>query len=204
MSIQTLPNGTIPLDYNEVLYWTIVQKPGRIIAVTLLGLPLGFVFGAGFLAFVLLFGRPMEINIHASIQARILLLIGVILVIPLHELAHGVAMRIYGARPQYGISWKALMIYTTAPGYAFLRNQYLVATLAPLVSLSLLACCGIRLMAGSPAVLLLAICAVINGTGAIGDLWISAIILRYPAYAYIVDERNGMRVFLPGKESKTD
>jgi len=198
MSIQTLPNGTIPLDYNEVLYWTIAQKARRIVAVNLLALPLAFIFSAGVFVFVLLFGRPMEINIHASIQERIILLIGVILVIPLHELAHGVAMRVYGARPQYGISWKATMFYTTAPGYAFRRNQYLVAILAPLVSLSLLACCGIWLLAGSPAVLLLAICAVINGTGAIGDLWISAIILRYPAYAYVVDERNGMRVFLPG------
>ena len=42
-----------------------------------------------------------------------------------------------------GVIWKGLMFYATAPGHAFLRNQYILVSLAPLVSLSILACFGI-------------------------------------------------------------
>jgi hypothetical protein len=47
-----------------------------------------------------------------------------------------------------------------------------------------------------------AVWAVVNGSGTIGDLWITAITLRYPEYAYIIDERDGIRVLLP--KSKTE
>jgi len=31
----------------------------------------------------------------------------------------------------------------------------------------------------------------------VGDLWITTIVLRYPATAYVIDEKDGIRVFLP-------
>jgi len=54
---------------------------------------------------------------------------------------------------------------------------------------------------GTAWVALFAFCATINAGGAIGDLWIAKIVLRYPASAYIMDERDGVRVFLPGETS---
>jgi hypothetical protein len=92
------------------------------------------------------------------------------------------------------------MFYATEPNYAFPRNEYLVVSLAPLVSLSILACFGILIQAGTSNVWLWAVWATINGSAAIGDLWITAITLRYPEYAYIIDERDGIRVFLPQNE----
>ena len=109
-------------------------------------------------------------------------------------------IRIFGAKPRYGVLWKGLMFYATAPGYAFPRNQYLIVSLAPMVSLSLLACLSILLQAGTVYVWLWAIWAMTNGSGTIGDLWITAVALRYPEYAYIIDERDGMRVLLPKSE----
>jgi hypothetical protein len=89
------------------------------------------------------------------------------------------------------------MFYATSPGYAFRRNDYLVVILAPLVGLSLLALMVI-LFAPPEVALLLALCATVNGAGAVGDLWILLITLRYPERAYVMDERDGMRIFLPG------
>ena len=40
--------------------------------------------------------------------------------------------------------------------------------------------------------------AAFNAAGAIGDVWISTIVLRYAPTAWIVDERDGIRVYLPG------
>lgn len=192
-------SGTPPSDYKEALYWKIGDKTGRIVVMNLLSVPLGFVFGIMFFIFALEFGKPPELISIDSTQPAIFL-VGILLVVVAHELAHGVAMRIFGAQPKYGAIWKRLMFYATAPGYAFSRNQYLVISLAPLVSLSILACLGILMQAGTSNVWLWAIWATINGSAAIGDLWLTAVALRYPEHAYIIDEQDGIRVFLPQGE----
>jgi hypothetical protein len=112
-------------------------------------------------------------------------------------LGHGLAMRAFSAHPRFGVLWTRLMVYATAPGHAFHRSAYIVVGLAPLVGLSLLAMSGMVLLAGTPWVTLLVLCAAANGAGACGDLWILSIILRYPPSAHLVDERDGVRVLLP-------
>jgi hypothetical protein len=196
MSISNRMSGRIPDDHEEVLYWKIAEWASRIIVMNLLSIPLAIVFGYIFFMLVQMFGKPAEIISIDSTRTTILLA-GILLVVVLHELAHGVAMRFFGAHPKYGVIWKGLMFYATAPGYAFPRNQYIVVSLAPLVSLSILACIGILIQAGTSNVWLWAVWGTINGSATIGDLWISAIALRYPAYAFIVDEKDGIRVFLP-------
>jgi hypothetical protein len=121
-----------------------------------------------------------------------------------HEWVHGLAMQVYGARPKYGIIWKGLMLYATSPGFAYQRNQYLVVILAPLVVLTIMACLGILLLAGSSIVWMIPVYAVVNGGGSIVDVWMSLIVLRYPSHAYVVDERAGMRIFLPASETRID
>lgn len=187
MSVSNTFSGKLPSNYEEVLYWRIAQRASRILVMNLFSIPLAFVFGIVFLILVLTFGKPPEIIASDSTQTAILLA-GILLVVVIHELAHGVAMQVYGAQPKYGVIWKGLMFYATAPGYTFPRNQYLVVSLAPLVSLSIIGCVGILLQAGTSNVWLWAVWATINGSAAIGDLWITAITLRYPAYAYIMDD----------------
>ena len=199
-SSDTFP-GKPPADYQEVLYWRIAERLGRIFVMNLLSIPLAFVFGIVFFFFISLFGKPPEFVSIDPIQS-VVLLVGILLVFVLHEITHGVAMKAFGAKPRYGIIWKGLMFYATAPGHAFLRNQYILVSLAPLVSLSILASFGILIQAGTSNVWLWAVWAVVNGSGTIGDLWITAITLRYPEYAYIIDERDGIRVLLP--KSKTE
>ncbi len=190
---------TVPPGYREVLYWRISGRRGHVLAINLLAFVMLLLFGYVFISLVLLLGHPT-----AEAEIDLLPLVpGVIFLIPAHELTHGIAMRVYGARPRYGFLWKELMFYATAPGHAFRRNQYLVVALAPLVNLSLLACFAIWLLAGSDfyTAATVAILAAVNGGSSTGDLWISAIVLRYPAHAYVVDERDGMRIFLPTSEA---
>jgi len=203
MSTSNIIPGKPPPEYKEVLYWKISDKTSRAIIMNLLSLPLAIVFGIGFFVFVNMFGKPQEINIEI-LNFGLILIIGIIAIVILHELAHGIAMQAYGAQAKYGFIWKGLMFYATSPGYAFQRNQYIVIILAPLVSLSILACLGILVLAGTTVVWMLAVWGTINGSAAIGDLWIMTIALHYPSYAYVIDEHDGMRVFMPENESGSE
>jgi hypothetical protein len=200
MSVSISPHGTMPPHYKEVLHWNVTQNIWRVIILNLLALPLGLIIGVVFFIFLFQFGQPPIVKFYNSNQFLIMFFLSTAMVLIVHEWVHGITMQAYGARPKYGIIWKGLMLYASAPGYAFRRNQYLVIALAPLVILSLLACLGILLLAGSVIVWMLPVYAVTNGGGAIGDVWMSLIVLRYPSYAYVVDERDGMRIFLPIRE----
>jgi len=191
--------GELPPSYEEVLYWKVTQKIWRVVVMNLLAFPLALFFGAGFLVIVLLFGKPFEIRSAGFVWDVASFIGAAILVVPLHELAHGISMMAYGAKPKYGVMWLGLMFYATAPGYAFQRNQYLIISLAPLVSMTVLACIGILLFTGTTMVWALALFGLLNGGGAMGDLWITSLVLRYPSHAYVVDERDGIRMFLPGE-----
>jgi hypothetical protein len=189
--------GELPPGYREALYWKISGKPARLLAMNLLGIMLFVLAWVLFSWLAATLGQaPANIR-TSSITDILLFLAALVLVVVLHELVHGIAMRIFKARPKYGVMWSKMMFYATSPGFAFPRRAYLSVALAPLISLSLLAVLAILLLAGTPWVLLIALAATLNAAGAIGDLWISAVVLRYPAHAYVMDEQDGMRVFLP-------
>jgi hypothetical protein len=186
----------VPGNYQEVLYWKITQNKTRLILMNLLGIVLFVPACLLFSSWSAFLHRDLfqSTSLRGSIGG---LLIAMIIALILHELFHGAAIFIFGGRPQFGIIWQKLLFYATAPGYAFQRNQYLVVALAPLIAGSILAMIVIALPIAGSLVWLLVIGATINAAGAIGDLWIAAIVLRYPAQAYVVDERDGMRIFMP-------
>jgi len=39
--------------------------------------------------------------------------------------------------------------------------------------------------------------AIVNASTACADVWIAALLLRYPATVYVVDEWNGLRILVP-------
>ncbi len=188
----------VPPHYHEVLYWRITQQERRLLVINLLSIPLALAAGFLLTMFAVSFGGLLQMGRLEVTPGRLaILIVAISATLGLHELAHGLAMQLYGARPQYGFMWQAFAFYATAPGYAFTRNQYLVVSLAPLAGLSLLAMAGIVAFAGSSLAVLLLICATVNAAGASGDAWMTAIVARYPPEACVIDERDGMRVFLP-------
>ncbi len=194
--------GVLPPNYHEVLYWKITELRSRGILMNLLAVPLTGLCCVLLGAWIFFFGRLSEVSLGASSLDLVWILLTILLTIPLHELVHGICMRVFGAHPRFGFLPRMFMFYATSPGYAFPRNQYLAVALAPLVILSLLAGLGIVLLAGHSILLLIAVGALINGSGAIGDLWMSVIVLRYPVPAYVIDERDGMRIFLPQEDGR--
>lgn len=191
-------SGSLPNDYQEVLYWSVTEKPMRFVAMNILGVFLFIIFGSIFSNLAVGLGKlPVEGEITLGLREIGLVLAGFVLTLVLHELIHGLTMRMFGASPKYGIIWKGMMLYATSPRYAYHRNNYVVITLAPLVFISILVIIGMWGLQGTLWVALLGICGAVNASGAIGDMWITTIVLRYPATACVMDERDGIRVFLP-------
>ncbi|MBN1920763.1 MAG: DUF3267 domain-containing protein [Anaerolineae bacterium] len=185
----------LPENYHEVTYWRLSDHRILLVALNVVGIVLMGLALAGFVAWA----RLWQLFASSTITApqMFLTVAMLLLTLVLHELLHGLTLRYYGAKPIYGVLWKELMFYATAAGHAFRRNAYLVIALAPLVGLSVLAL--LLLMLPLPAWLALPVmlCAAFNVGSAVGDLWLVRVALRYPRSAYIVDEKDGLRVFLP-------
>ena len=195
---QISASGVLPENYQEVLSWKVTGEPMRLIALNIVGAILFVVFGIIFFNLAIRLGKmPSEGNFRLGLVEMGLSIVGIVLTLILHELTHGLAMQMFGASPKYGIIWRGLMLYATSPGYAYRRNNYVVIALAPFVFISVLVVLGMLVLQGTAWVVLLAICGVVNASGAVGDMWITIIVLRYAATAYIMDERDGVRVFLP-------
>ena len=191
-------SGALPENYQEVLSWKVTEKPMRVIALNIAGVILFVIFGMIFSSIAFGLGKiPSQGNYRIGLVEISLSIAGVVLTLVLHELTHGLTMQMFGASPTYGIIWKGLMLYATSPGYAYRRNNYVVIALAPFIFISVLVVLGMWILQGTAWVALFAICGVVNASGAVGDMWITTIVLRYATTAYIMDERDGIRVFLP-------
>ena len=195
----TIPvSGALPEDYQEVFSWKVTGKPIRVIALNIVGVILFVILGMVFSNLAFRLGKmPSEGNFRLGLVEISLAIAGILITSILHELTHGLVMQMFGASPKYGIIWKGLMLYATSSGYAYRRNNYVVIALAPFILISSLVILGMWILQGTAWVVLLAICGVVNASGAVGDMWITMIVLRYAAIAYVMDERDGIGVFLP-------
>ena len=195
----TIPaSGALPENYQEVLSWKVTGKPIRVIALNIVGVILFVIFGMIFSSMAFGLGKmPSEGNFRLGLGEMGLAVAGIVATFILHELTHGLTMQMFGASPKYGIIWKGLMLYATSPGYAYRRNNYVVISLAPFVFISMLVILGMWILQGTAWVALLAVCGVVNASGAVGDMWITMIVLRYAVTAYVMDERDGICMFLP-------
>ena len=189
----------LPENYTEMLYWKLSHHRKLLVVLNVVGLALMGLALPLFFAWLRLwhpeiaFAGFLEIDIWQTGA----LFIAIVLTIVLHELFHGLALRMYGARPKYGVIWQEMMFYATADGHAFRRNAFIVIALAPLVGLSLVGMALVILPLPGWLAWIIVICAALNVGSAIGDLWLVRVTLGYPPAAYIVDEKDGVRVFMP-------
>jgi len=114
-STSTTP-GSLPNGYQEVLYYRF-NKPIRVIVLQILSIPLFVVFGLMFLNVAIGLGK-LPPRLQIGLTGMILLAIGTLLTLFLHELIHGVVMQMFGAKPRYCVLWKQAMFYATTPGHA--------------------------------------------------------------------------------------
>ncbi len=117
-----------------------------------------------------------------------------LVVLPLHELIHGLVIAGLGQRVRYGAKLSKGVLYATAENALFRRNEYLLVALAPFVVMTL-AVMGLMLVAPQWLAYYLAIAAVLNAGGAVGDLYAVGVVLRYPPQTLVRDEADGFRLY---------
>ncbi|MBI5667227.1 MAG: DUF3267 domain-containing protein [Chloroflexi bacterium] len=187
------PVHELPPGYREV-YHLVLLEPGKILLVNLLALlPLGaaLLLMAGWWALVV---RARGLFPGPAVPWWLGLLLALLIVLPLHEWLHGQAIRWAGHRPRYGLLLSKGALYATADNALFPRDAYLVIALAPLVGITLL---GMGLVVALPDSIgyYVALAVVFNAGSAIGDLWMAAVVLRYPRSALVRDEADSLRVY---------
>ncbi|WP_254767644.1 DUF3267 domain-containing protein [Salinilacihabitans rarus] len=167
----------------------------------------------GFFAFAYLFGavvaavegRPLEpIVVSASSRPDLLPLVAtllalVALVVVPHELLHGLFMARYGGRPEYGVGVSGFLLpyaYARTEGTTYARDEMLAVLLAPFVVITLAGLALLPVLPVQPIALALAA----NAAGSIGDLWMAAVLLRYPSSVRVgerPDGADGMGIYGP-------
>ena len=189
------PLHQLPAGYTEVRHVVLTESRLllRLNLLSLLPLALMLIWMALWWGLV----SPGRASVPAPDIPWWLSLIAILLVVfPLHELLHGLAIRCFGHHARYGAKLSKGVLYATAENALFRRHEYLIVALAPVVLITLAAMLLMRLV---PAWLAyyLALAAVINAGGAVGDLWAARVVSRYSPRALVRDEADGFRVYEP-------
>jgi len=191
---------TIPENYSLRFDFDLKRDMRAGLLMQVAGLVLFVIFGIAF-GYLIQLMRP-EVNIQQNIIVASaidgLVLIGaliaiMVVVIILHELVHGLFFWIFTReRPGFGVGWG--YAYAYAPGWYFPRRQYLVVGLAPLIILSFF---GFAVIGVMPQSWIAAIFwgMLINASGAVGDLWITARIAVEPGNVLVQDTGDGFSVY---------
>ena len=117
----------------------------------------------------------------------------VVAVIVLHELVHGAVIRYFGGDVSYGFGLAGFVMpyaYTTTT-HRLSRGQFVVVALAPLVAITTV---GFAVLVAVETPWLLVPLA-FNVSGAIGDVWMTGILLRYPRHVVVEDDATGLRIY---------
>jgi hypothetical protein len=193
----------LPEDYETIGKIDLVNDRRALVWMNVLGLALFIGFGWLFVR-ALMFLRPREaaraLWIHIDSFGEVviwllLLLILTVVMIVLHEAAHGLCFAAFThSRPVFG--FRGYYAFASAPGWYLRRNPYLITGLAPLVLITMV---GLGLLAIVPVnwILSVLLFMTMNASGAVGDIIVSVWLLLQPANCYALDEAEAVTLFLP-------
>ncbi|WP_420631038.1 DUF3267 domain-containing protein [Candidatus Leptofilum sp.] len=116
----------------------------------------------------------------------------------LHEWLHGLTLQLFGHKPHYAFL-KLYLVATIQKGSFLTRRQYLVMTLTPVISMTLVG--GVLLLFLPPAIaLLLLIALLVNTAASIGDIIVAWRVFQSPPDAMFSDD-HGIQLFLPASQT---
>lgn len=129
---------------------------------------------------------------ESGIVGFVLLFLLIVVVLGLHEAIHAVTVTWYGGDVSFGVGCAQFVLpylYVTTT-QRLDRNQFIVVALAPFVAITVV---GVAIMIELDAAILILPLAV-NVGGAIGDLWMVGILLRYPSHVTVEDAVTGIKI----------
>jgi hypothetical protein len=182
-------------DYRQVGYVNVGDVASRITQIWLLA-AIVFVTAFAFYRLARDFGR-LPADFRIGWPEAVLGFVVFLATIALQEWMHVVVLRRHGARPEFGLFRHNAIAYISMHGYGVRRNTLILAALTPLVLITVISLLGIWLFQGTAWVALFALIAVVNLAASTSDVWVMALLLRYPSGAWAVDDEDGMRILMP-------
>ncbi len=131
----------------------------------------------------------------STLLFAILSLPALFLMLAVHELIHGAAFQLFGAKPRYGISLEKGVAFAAADRYYLTRDAYSIVGLAPLLVLTFVTLALMTSTSGETN-LLIALIGAANISGSVGDLWFIAICRRFPPDMLVRDFGEGGELYL--------
>lgn len=190
----------LPIGYEEVKYLKLIE-PENLKTLNRIALAILLIN----IAIVMIWVRIIS-HYNSTENASNLLVIATWLLIPavfvIHELIHGLAIRLQGYKPRYGTFFAPvtetiqlpIAFYATTDGAYFPRRGFVVIALAPLIVISIVGLIGLMLLPGNlhlPWNIMIAL----NSTGASGDVWMTWLVLQYSSSILIRDEADAIRIY---------
>ncbi len=177
------------------------------VVLSIASIGLFFLFGFG-VTWLMSFIRPEIIQIgfdfsigaggFGSLMLFLITILGITLVMVfVHEAVHGVFFKAFtGGKIKYGV--KGMYAYAAAPDWYISKLPYMVISLAPLVTITLLCLVAILVVPKDwflPFFLLLTM----NGSGAAGDIYVFFWLFGQRGDVLIQDFGDRMKLFAPGE-----
>jgi hypothetical protein len=116
----------------------------------------------------------------------LIIVLAIVLTFVVHELIHGMVMRVFGYRVSYGIFWHMGGFYTAAFQQFVTRDHNIIIALAPLLIITPLALVVMLLPVGFGVIVALMV-VICNTAGAVGDMYLTWRLLRLPRATLLYD-----------------
>ncbi len=180
--------GKLVMTKELAIKWTALMIPTLIVFISLTGLLFSVFTGKNE------FGVMYNAS-HNYVQNILQFSFLAVSTIIFHELIHGAFMSKYGGKPRYGMGiahWIVPFAYATTDA-TFRRNQYITIAISPLFVITF---AGIAFMAALPDFSQwIAIPLAFNSAGAVGDLWMTFLLLRMPEHVLVKDNITGITFY---------
>jgi hypothetical protein len=190
MNPQSSPIHQLPEGYQKAYYLNVLEGDvlKRMNWLSILVAVPFFVVGRLWMGMIDAIRGSFEVSL--PLPSIIVTLFSAIGVIILHELIHGAVIRRAGHTPRYGMLRMAgipVAFYATTDNAYFPRNTFIQIALAPAVVITVV---GAVLMIFLPNNLnnYLLLAMVINGAGAVGDFYMTYIVLKFDTDRTLVQD----------------
>ncbi len=185
------PTRVLPDSYTKIWSLDLAQDRKKAIVLNLISLPLFAFFAWLFLSVSSILRADItSLVLLRTLSSRLLALyldffLIIILFTLIHEGIHGFFFWLTTrTRPVFGV--KLLFAYAGAPEWYIPRSRYLVIGLAPIVVMTIAGFAAIPFLP-LPLAQVLLFGMVMNAAGAIGDLYVCAVVMRHPPEVLIQD-----------------